>query len=331
MEVRKILKASHRGVVAIGENTIPCAVLEDGTRVLSETGITNAILKTRSGAALRAKVTLDDGALLPVFLASKSLVPFIPQGFMDGAHIIEYLDGEILKKGYNAEILPIVCEIWLSARAAGVLKASQKDKAQHAEIIMRGLAVIGIIALIDEATGYQHDREHDAMQKYLKMYIAEQLMPWQKKFPDVYYRELYRLNGWSYTVESIKKRPGVIGTWTNKLVYSQLPFGVLDELKRKTPKTSSGNRAHNFHQLLTDDIGNPHLKSQLVQVVTLFNLSDNMKHMWEQFEKLVLRQHGFEQLELPYAFDEKGHTVEPLEKSTLTEFDKNLLKAIENK
>jgi hypothetical protein len=53
----------------------------------------------------------------------------------------------------------------------------------------------------------------------------------------------------------------------------------------------------------------------------------NMEHMWQQFEKLKLRQSG--QFELPFSFDEKGHTKEPMyEEAELSEFNKKLKKAI---
>jgi len=74
---------------------------------------------------------------------------------VDGAHVIKYLDGKRIVNGYDATILPLVCDAWLSARDAGVLKPSQLDKAQNAEILMRSLAKVGIIALVDEVTGYQ--------------------------------------------------------------------------------------------------------------------------------------------------------------------------------
>ena len=119
---------------------------------------------------------------------------------------------------------------------------------------------------------------------------------------------MFRLNGWNYTVHSIKKRPGVVGTWTTKLIYDQLPKGVLEELKAKTPKSKRGNKTARYHQSLTDDIGNTHLMSQINQMVTLFQLSDNMKHMWSQFAKLKERQSG--QMQLPFEFDKKGHTIE---------------------
>ena len=327
------------GVLDIGDVKIPCAVLEDGTRVLSETGIANAILRSRSGAAIRRKRKDDSGASIPIFLTSNALKPFIPQDFLVGAPMLEYISGGKKVKGYNASILPIVCDVWLKAREAGALMPSQLNKAQNAEILMRGLAHIGIIALVDEATGYQYDRERDALQKILKAYISEELLAWQKTFPDVFYKELFRLNGWDFDVKGVKKRPGVIGTWTNKLIYEQLPPGVLDELKKKTPKTLRGNRTNRYFQWLTDDFGSPHLKEQINKIVTLFQLSDNMKHMWQQFEKLLERQNGIEQLELPYEFDEKGRTVDDVNQNTelqllldgseLSDFNQNLKKALD--
>src|SRR5690348_1617867 len=56
---------------------LPCAIVQgpDGIkRVLSETGITNAILGNRSGASKRLKA---GGAPVPIFLAPSQLKPFI--------------------------------------------------------------------------------------------------------------------------------------------------------------------------------------------------------------------------------------------------------------
>lgn len=211
-----------------------------------------------------------------------------------------------LIKLYDALALPELCEVMLKVRDYAAqnnieLGARQKAVIAEADILIRSLAKVGIIALIDEATGYQHEREKDELQKILKAYIAEELLPWQKRFPDVFYQELFRLNGWDYTVRGIKRRPGIIGKWTNKLIYEQLPPGVLDELKRRTPKSAR------LHQSLTADIGQPELAAQITQVVTIFRLSDNMGQMWSNFNKLQSRQAG--QLELPFEFDENGHTL----------------------
>lgn len=226
--------------------------------------------------------------------------------------------------GHEATILVDLAEALLRARDDGALKTDEEKRyAEAADKLIRAFAQVGIIALIDEATGYQYDREKDELQKILKAYISDELLPWQKQFPDIYYKELFRLNGWDFTVRGIKQRPKIIGKWTNKLIYEQLPKGVLDELKAQTPISPSGNRTAKFHQSLTPDIGNKHLQHQISEVLTVFRLSDNMEQMWNQFAKLNRRKAG--QLELDFTFDAKGHTVEPME---LTDFDRKLQTAL---
>jgi len=323
----KLKKVTHTGSVAIGEKVLPCAVLDDGTRILTQGAVFKAFGRPRRGKSIAD----PRNANVPSFVDARNLKPFADKVFSSGTNFeVSYLSkkGRVYT-GYRAEILPAICEIYLLARDAGALADNQQVLAIVSDILMRSLARVGIVALIDEATGYQYDRERDELQQLLKMYVSEELLPWQKTFPDIYYRELFRLNGWDFTVQGIKKRPGCVGTWTNRLVYEQLPPGILDELKRGTPKTPSGNRSHRYFQLLTEDIGSPHLKEQINQIITLFQLSDNMAHMWGQFEKLKLRQ--MQQMVLPYAFDENGYTIAPIEESTLSEHNKNLKKFMEHK
>lgn len=285
-----------RGELHLGEFSIPCYVLEDGRRVLSGRKMQEA-LKMVDEAGQKSS-----GHRLPVFMRRKSLEPFVAKylgvGTLDP--IVCY-DGGTKINGYRAEALADICEVFLEARKHIELTSRQQIIADQCEILMRGFARVGIIALVDEATGYQHEREQDELQKILKAYIAEELLPWQKRFPDAFYQELFRLNGWDYTVRGIKRRPGIIGKWTNKLIYEQLPPGVLDELKRRTPKSAR------LHQNLTEDIGQPELAAQITQVVTIFRISDNMSQVWSHMERLHSRQAG--QLELPFEFDENGHTL----------------------
>ena len=111
--------------------------------------------------------------------------------------------------GYEATILSDLCESILVARDNKALKTEQEHRyAEYADMLMRSLAKVGIIALVDEATGYQHEREQKELQRILKAYISEELLEWQKTFPDIFYKELFRLNGWDYTVKGIQKRPG---------------------------------------------------------------------------------------------------------------------------
>lgn len=163
--------------------------------------------------------------------------------------------------GYKAELLPQVAFLFSDALSKGLLKPNQLHIGEQSRILVKAFLKTSIIALVDEATGYQYEREKDELQKILKAYISEELLPWQKRFPDVYYKELFRLNGWDFTVNGIKRRPGVIGKWTNTLVYEQLPKGILEELKNKTPKSEAGNKVARYHQLLTLDVGEPNLNA----------------------------------------------------------------------
>lgn len=78
---------------------------------------------------------------MPVFLASKSLLPFVTKELLDGPlKPVLYHSGESNVIGYTAEALPEICNIWLQARQEGKLNNQQADRAQAAEIVMRGLA-----------------------------------------------------------------------------------------------------------------------------------------------------------------------------------------------
>ena len=305
-------KITHEGEIVLGETVIPCFVLEDGTRVLSSFGMQKSLKMVddddRKQSGSRAGNILSQKSLEPFIYANKTPAHYDP---------IECYRGSQKINGYEATVLADICDAFLEARKTIKLSSRQAIIADQCEILVRGFARVGIVALIDEATGYQYDREKDELQKILKKYISPELLPWQKKFPDTFYQELFRLNGWDFTVNGIKKRPGVIGRWTNILVYDQLPDGVIEELKNKTPKTEKGKRKHRYHQLLTEDLGSPHLSAVINQCITVFMLSNNMKDMWEQFERLRSRQAG--QLELPFAFDDNGHTVISGEEGTVSD------------
>ncbi|WP_116108827.1 P63C domain-containing protein [Lewinella sp. IMCC34191] len=322
-----LIKATHQGELEVNDLTITCAVLEDGTRVVSERSIADSIGAVASGSYWRKRK--EGGASKPRYLYARYLDPYISKDLREKVSLsIDYLSvSQVESTGLPAELLPEICDVWVKAHQKGAIPESRRETAENAYKLLKGFATVGIIALVDEATGYQHEREQDELQRILKAYISPELLPWQKRFPDIFYKELFRLNGWDYTVKGIKKRPGVVGRWTTTLVYDQLPDGVVEELKSMVPKSEAGNYTVRWHQGLTENIGSPHLAAQINQIITLFQLSDNMKHMWQQFAKLKSRQAG--QLEIPFSFDDKGRTVEPIDKEQLTDFDKGLVKALQ--
>lgn len=265
-------QASHRGEIKIGDIVIPCAVLEGGTRVISENAI-HSNLGTSGGKVrkIRSDMEKTTGAPVPLFLASKALEPFIHQVFGDG-HLepISYINNGIVSSGYDAGILPKVCEVWLKAKDAGMLQGSQLPKAKKAEVLMRGLAHIGIIALIDEATGYQKDRAKNELAKILEAFVAKELQPYMKTFPSDFYEQLFRLRGLPYPPENPRFKPQYFGLLTNDIVYERIAPGLLEELKRQSRKDEK--KAH-LHRRLTAEIGHPKLREHLAAVVMAMKLS----------------------------------------------------------
>jgi hypothetical protein len=299
-----IRRATHTGSVTIGELKIPCAVLEDGTRVLTENGVTEA-LGSRSGAAkaLKKQAQVEQRASLPIFLAPNNLKPFITNDLLDGPLKPIYFWPDTRRSvivGFSAEALPAICNVWLQAREAGVLYGRQKDKAQKAELVMRGLATVGITALVDEATGYQADRAKDALARILEQFIAKELRKWVSTFPLDYYRELFRLHDWSFDADSVK-RPQLVGKITNDIVYRRLAPGVLDELQRVTPRDEKGRLKNKLFQRLTDEMGHPRLKEHLAAVVALMKASPDMDFFMSVLNRALPRypKRNPDQLALP--------------------------------
>lgn len=268
-------KATHVGNLKIGDLSIPCAVLEDGTRVLSERSVARSLGSKGAGAHWKKKKT-KEGAILPEYVSKKYLAPHITDELKEKLiNPISYISksGSSVQ-GISAKLLPEICNIWLKAREKGAfLNIPQEEAAQKAakkaELLMRGLAHVGIIALVDEATGYQDVRDRVALQEILNKYINDEWAKWTKTFPDVFYKELFRLKGVAYPTGSSGKKPSYVGHWTNDIIYSRLAPGVLKALKEKNPRTSSGNREHKHHQFLTRDYGHPELKELLSNAIFL--------------------------------------------------------------
>ena len=281
-----IPKVTHTGEIEIGNLKIPCAVLEDGTRVLSENGITNALLGSRSGYSKRRTIASKaKGATLPLFLAPERLKPFISRELVDGPLTpLIYSQKSRRITGFDAEVLPGICDVWLQARDAGALQTQQLDKAKKAEILMRGLAHIGVTALVDEATGYQEIRDRQALQQILDKYLLAEQAKWAKRFPDDFYRQMFRLRDWPWKGMKVN-RPSVVGKYTNDFVWDRLAPGIRDELERLNPKNDTGSRRRKHHQWLTADVGHPALQKHLSGVMALMRASTR----WDQFTRMLQR------------------------------------------
>ena len=274
--------------IRIGTAEIQCYVLPNETRVLSQTGLQLALGMSTGGgqggarkiSALMEKLQLK-GIIINNLVARVSLpIRFIPPHGGNPAN------------GYEATILPDICSALIKANQEGKLDARLKYMAVQAELLQHGFATLGIIGLVDEATGYQNIRARDALQAFLDRFLRKELAAWVKTFPDEFFQELFRLKRWQW--KGTSRRPGVVGKYINDLIYDRLGAGVLDELQKRNPLDNKGRRKTKHFQWLTEDIGNPALAQHMYAAIGFMRAAEN----WEEFKSSFYR-----------AFPKKGENL----------------------
>jgi len=286
----EIKSANFKGELKIGDLRIPCYVLEDSTRILSGRGVTGSMgLKGRGQGMAR-------------FLASKSLIPFISnelRAAIEKPMLFKVGKGGKPYLGYEATILPEICKAVLNAEEAHMLPPHQKHMAAQAKILIKALAVTGIIALVDEATGFQEVRDRIALQKILDKYLLKEYAQWAKRFPDEFYQRMFKLKGWQWKGMTIN-RPSIVGKYANDIVYARLAPGIIEELRRLNPPDEKGQRKAKHHQWLTEDIGHPALQRHIDILLTLMRIAPN----WGSFERMVKRAFPKSGEDVPLPLDE---------------------------
>lgn len=277
--------ALYEGTFTLGGREIACAVLPPaGTRILTQAAFLNALERSRSPKAGTGVLASVDQ--LPFFLQAEALKPFITSDLEQSTNPIFYRTKTGGKGvGYDARLLPLVAEVYLRFRddalaTRGEIPVRYEKMIRAADVIVRALANVGIIALVDEATGFQRVRAEDALARILEEFIAKELQPYVRTFPQDYYQHLFRLRGLSFPKDSVK-RPQYFGHLTNDIVYRRLAPGVLESLKRDTPRRPDGQHTQHLMRRLTPDVGHPKLREHLASVVTIMKLSSD----YDDFER----------------------------------------------
>ena len=296
--VQKLLKATHEGVLPLANVELNVAVLSDGTRVISQAGVFKAFGRTKRGR------TKDDQRVpnRPAFLDAQNLQPYVNSDLEGVLKTLSYESKSGTNiDGYNAEILPKMCAVYLEARAEKKLVKQQEPLARASEILLIALANVGITALVDEATGYQLDRKHDALRLLLSKYIEEGLQKWIHTFPDTFFAELDRLYGNETTTS--RNRPQYYGRFINKYVYGPIENGYVKAELDKLNITDEGKRKARFHQWLTDE-GRSILIHQIGRVQGLMEMCSDI----ENFKQSATKQKNISVA--PYLFEEMNRIVE---------------------
>lgn len=308
----KLLQATHEGEFPISGSSIACANLPGGKRIITQATFLRALGRSRSPKAGTGVLSTVDG--LPFFLQANVIKPFISEKLAMSTAPVFYRTKKGGKGvGYDATLLPQVAEVYLKFRDDCLAKYGEIPKQyiksyEHiiraSDILMRGLAHVGIIALVDEATGFQKDRAKNDLVKILEIFVAKELQPWVRTFPNDFYEQLFRLRGLPFPGGTIK-RPQYFGHITNDIIYNRLAPGVLKELKDKSEKDEKGRLKHKLHRHLTVDIGHPKLRDLVISVTTVMKLSIK----WDDFKDKLNRVHPSynDTLPLPFDVEDSGH------------------------
>lgn len=281
--------ADFEGEFPLGDTPVSCAVLADGTRIITQATFLRALGRSRSPKAGTGVLSTVDE--LPFFLQSDALRAFISNDLIESMKPVFYRTKTGGKGvGYDACLLPQVAEVYLRYRDAEIVaKGKVPERYQRmvaaADQLVRALANVGIIALVDEATGYQEVRGRQALQAILDAFLRKELAAWAKRFPDEFYEQIFRLRKWQWKGRGTNP-PQVVAAYTKDIVYARLAPGIIEELERKNP-SEHGKRRAKHHQWLTGDVGHPALAQHLHAVITLMRVSTS----WDQFKQFLNQAH----------------------------------------
>lgn len=266
--------AQWPGVLEVGNVELPVYVLEDGRRVISRTGATDVITGRKGGGNLES------------YLGVGALKDYIPEDWHD--HMIEFSIPQVQNKtvrGMAAETFLDICRAYVQALDDGALLTDrQRDIAAKASMFLASCAKVGLVALIDEATGYQYERAEDALQFKLRLFLEEEMRKWESTFPDELWREFGRLTNWS---GPITQRPKYWGKLVMELIYEYLDPDVAEWLRKNNPNPQ---KRQNHHQWLSSQYGLRKLMEHIWMVIGLAKACQSMPELKSRMAEMYGRQ-----------------------------------------
>jgi hypothetical protein len=255
------------GKLTIGNTEFSVYVLDNGKRVMAQRQVVRVLTGHVKGD-------------LGTYLRSQSLQPYIDMEKIGQQTINFKIPGTQYKGiGYEATVLLDICDAYLRARDDNALAPNQHDIAKQAEIITRACAKVGIIALIDEATGYEAFKKKRDLQLKLQAFIAEDMQEWARMFPAEFWFELARLEGVHY---SPRNRPLRWGKYVMAFVYDAIDGDVGKKLREINPDP---HFKQNHHQWLRE-FGRQKVNDQLQRVITVMKLCDDMDDFRKKFARV---------------------------------------------
>ena len=237
-------------------------------------------LQLARGGAMKAGMSR-----IELFVSGKLLRPYISDDLIQRVrNPVKFLLGQNIAYGYESDTLIDIAESVIRADNDGVLQAQQSAIAFQCRAITSSLTRLGLIALIDEATGYQTKRDSDELQRILTAYLLPEHRPWMKTIPQNFTDEIYRVYGWKRAANN--RGPRYAGKLIRQLIYAQMPKPILPALDKANPTDAKYQRKHKHHQFLTQEQGLDHFRTLVITVMTILRISRNksdFKRHWAAY------------------------------------------------
>lgn len=283
----KAIHGSPDQPIRIADIEVPCYILADDRRVVATNGVLDAFGLARGGAMVKGMNRLE------LFAAQDRLRGYVSDNLLQRiATPIRFKVGKSEVNGFDADTLIEMAEAVVAADDNGELQAQQVHIAHQCRVITRSLTRIGLIALIDEATGYQSKRDADELQQILTAYIRPEHRPWVQTIPTEFTDELYRVYGWERKAQN--RGPRYAGKLIRELIYEKMPKPVLPALDEVNPQGDDYRRKKKHHQHLTDKQGMDHFRSQVITMMTVLRISSTKDEFKRHLRKLYGDQMEFD-------------------------------------
>jgi hypothetical protein len=269
----------------IGEVEVEVYRLHDGRRLIAKGAMARALtLKSEGGNAFLRTVTRK-GVRSAI---SDSLWEKIDNPIVFSHFGIDPAAASSTADGYEATTLIEVCDALIQARNEKLLAMSQSFLAVQAEIIVRSAAKLGIIALVDAATGYIEDVKREEYLAAWREFVRAEFRQWEKEeFPRQFADMIYKIYGLKRRNPKSFHHPQFFGWFTRKYIYHPLANSrgaILDLLDEANPVVyAGGSRKYKLHQFLSDEVGLPALRQHLWQTIGIGNASRDIVEFERSF------------------------------------------------
>ena len=248
---RRVLAACERAAILGVE--VDVYVLEDELRVISNRAMERAL----SGASDHGNFgrflerILGDSSGFPV----RPIFEFTPPWGGRPVHGIEVTS--------VAEAAAAITDMAL----AGNLHKARAHLLPRAREIEKALSKVALVALVDEATGYQSRRAPDALARKLAEYLLPEFGARDVAFHPEFFRQLARLYG--VRLRNATERPVFFAQFIATYVYRAIDPQVARELRERNHEPAHGT---NHHQLFTPRARRV-LDAHLVRLTTVMRQS----------------------------------------------------------